>query len=208
LTAVESSNVADATERKLAAAHQVLRHTRGLQLDFAAMPASPPPPPWLKVVLHALQAMAPVMGYIFWGGVIAGAAFLVWIAVRDLIPIRHRRRAPSAPTDWRPAPEAARALLEEADALAEVGRFGEAIHLLLFRSIEDLSAKRPGAIPVAFTSRDIATTAPMPEGARGAFARIAAAVEHSFFGGRAAQAEDFRRCRNDYAAFAFEDGRR
>ncbi|HEX3700568.1 MAG TPA: DUF4129 domain-containing protein [Phenylobacterium sp.] len=200
------STAADVAERKLVAAHQVLLHTRGIQFDFAAAPTLPKPPHWLMALLRGLEPLAPVLKYVFWGGVIAGGLFILWIAVRDLIPLGWRRGKPVvAATDWRPAPDAARALLEEADQLARAGRFGEAIHLLLFRSIEDITAKASGPVPRAFTSRDIVAVTPMPDQARGAFARIAEAVEHSFFGGRAADEADFRRCRNDYETFAFPD---
>src|SRR3546814_10172873 len=41
---------------------------------------------------------------------------------------------------------AARALLAEADALAAEGRFAEAAHLLLYRSVEDIEGRRPGLV--------------------------------------------------------------
>jgi hypothetical protein len=127
--------------------------------------------------------------------------------VRDLIPVGYRRgKAQARPADWRPDAAEARALLEEADALAATGRFAEAIHILLFRSIEDIAAKKPGAVSRALTSREIVAATPMPEAARAAFTRIAAAVEHTFFGGRTAGEADFRAARGDYEAFAFAEG--
>ena len=140
------------------------------------------------------------------GGVAALAAVLLWMLIRDLEPIRRRRKKAELPAAWRPEPAAARALLDEADALAAAGQYAEAIHLLLFRSIEDLSQRRAGSAPPAFTSREIVETVEMPGPARGAFARIAAAVELSFFGGRPAGADDFQTCRRDYEAFAFAEG--
>jgi hypothetical protein len=58
----------------------------------------------------------------------------------------------------------------------------------------------------ALTSRDIARLDAMPGEARTAFGRIAEAVERSFFGGRAVDADVFGRCRADYQAFAFSEG--
>jgi len=195
-----------ASERKLAAAHQALLHTRGLQLDFKAAPKPPPTPEWLEALFRFLSAFGPVMQFLFWGGLALGAALIVWFVAREVVMSRRREAPPAAPTDWRPEPAAARALLEEADRLAAAGRFGEAIHILLFRSIEDLAGRRPGLVRPALTSRDIAGLDAMPPPARGAFARIAERVERSFFGGRAADAEDFAQARGDYEAFAFAEG--
>lgn len=200
---------AGAGDLKLAAAHRAFLQARDLQHDFAAIPPPKPPPPWIAQLLHVLTAAAPVLKIVFWTGVAFGAAALVWVIVRDLPLARAlRRRKPAvASTDWRPEAAAARALLEDADRLAQAGRFGDAIHLILFRSIEDIGAKRPDAVRAALTSRDIVEAAPLSEAGRSAFRRIAEAVERSFFGGRPADADDFDRCRRQYAAFALAEGR-
>lgn len=196
-----------ASEQKLAAAHRALLHARGLQLDFKAAPQPPAPPTWLDDLLRALGGVAPVAKYLFWGGLALGVALILWFVARELWAM-HRAARPgaAAPADWRPEPEAARALLDEADRLAGAGRFGEAIRLLLFRSIEDIAGRRPGLVRPALTSRDIAGLDQMPPSARGAFARIADRVEHSVFGGRTMGREDFVDARGDYEAFAFSDG--
>jgi hypothetical protein len=206
LDAATGQNITDASERKLAAAHAAMRHARGLQLDFATAPPPKPPPAWLRALVEALQVVAPVLKYVFWGGVAIGLAWLIWVMVRDMAPTgwRRRKRAAAA-VDWRPDAAAARTLLEEADALAAGGRYGEAVHLLLFRSIEELAAKRPGSVRAALTSRDILAAAPIPAAPREAFARIARTVERSFFGGRAVDAEEFAARRGDYEAFAFSE---
>jgi hypothetical protein len=199
---------AQTAEQKLAVAHEALLKTRGMQFDFAGMPAPPPPPSWLGPLLEVLKAIAPVLPYIFWGGVILGAALILYFVARELVPDRwfRRRKAEVAATDWRPEPEKARALLEDADGLAAAGRFEEAIHLLLFRSIDDLRARRPGAVKPALTSRDIAGLETLPVAPRDAFARLARAVELTFFGGRPAGADEFGAARRDYEAFAFAEG--
>jgi hypothetical protein len=158
--------------------------------------------------VEVLKAIAPVLPYIFWGGVILGAALILYFIARELIPDRwfRRKKAEVAATDWRPEPEKARALLEDADGLAAAGRFEEAIHLLLFRSIDDLRARRPGAVKPALTSRDIAGLETLPAAPRDAFARLARAVELTFFGGRPAGADEFGAARRDYEAFAFAEG--
>lgn len=191
----------------LAEAHRALLKQRDIQFDFAAAPQPPPPPPWLKPLIEAMAAVAPYVQYVFWAGLIAGAAFLLYAVVREVVPERwFRRKTELTATDWRPAPEAAEALLLDADGLAGLGRFEEAIHLLLFRSIDDLSGRRPGAVRPALTSRDIATLDVLPPEARAAFARLAQAVERTFFGGLAAGPAEFEQARADYRAFAFAEG--
>ena len=74
-----------------------------------------------------------------------------------------------------------------------------------FRSIEDLANRRPGLVKPALTSRDIAGLEAIPAAPRRAFGRLAAAVERSFFGGRAADAAAFAATRADYEAFAFAE---
>jgi hypothetical protein len=196
-----------ASEQKLAVARRALLQTRGLQLDFAAAPPRPKAPPWLDGLLQFLADLAPLMKFLFWGGLALGAALIVWFVVRELMATRFRKDRVATPvTDWRPEPEKARALLEEADRLAASGLFGAAMHILLFRSIDDLAGRRPGLVRPALTSRDIANLDQMPATARGAFARIAERVERTFFGGRPAGPEDFAQARGDYEAFAFSEG--
>lgn len=193
-------------EQKLALAHQALLKTRGLQFDFAGV-QPPKPQPWLEPFLKFLAVVGPVLQYVFWGGLIVGAALILYFILRELVPERwFRKSIKVGVTDWRPEPAQARALLDEAEGLAAKGRFEEAIHLLLFRSIDDLSIRRPGVVTPAFTSRDIADLAVLPAEPRAAFGRLAQAVERSFFGGRPAGAEAFGAARQDYEAFAFDGG--
>lgn len=193
-------------EQKLAAAHEALLETRGVQFDFAAAPPMTPPP-WLEPLARFLAAIGPALSYVFWGGVIAGALLILYVLLREFIPERwFRRKTEVVATDWRPEAAQAQALLQDADRLAAGGRFEEAIHLLLFRSIDELVARRPGAVKPALTSRDIAGLEVLPQDARAAFARLAQAVERTFFGGRAAGADEFGSARADYEAFAFAEG--
>lgn len=192
--------------REFALAHQALLDTRGLQFSFATAPEYTPPA-WLKPLLEILAAMAPVLQYVFWGGLILGVLLLAYLLLGELLPDRLFRKSTSIiATDWRPEPATARALLDDADSLAAQGRFGEAIHLLLFRSIDDLAGRRPGVVRPALTSRDIADLDVLPSQPRAAFTRLAQAVERAFFGGQPVGAEVFDAARRDYEAFAFDAG--
>ena len=193
----------------ISAAHEAMLKTPGLQFDFSAVPVPPKPPSWLRPLFELLDAIAPALGYIFWGGLILGAALLLYFVGREVLASRFgwgKRSKPAATPQWRPEPEQAKALLEDADRLAAEGRFEEAVHLLLFRSIDDLAGRRPEAVRPALTSRDLAHSDAMPPPARSAFSRIAEVVEKSFFGGRPVGQGEFAECRRAYESFAFAEG--
>jgi len=204
----QASVAPPAGEAKLAAAHEAMLHTPGLQFSFTAY-EPPKPPSWLEAVARAFEAIAPILKWVFWAGLAAAAALILFFIARELMQVRLRRRGPRAKgdkvADWRPEPARARALLEDADRLAAEGRYDEAVHLLLFRSIDDFSGRKPGAVRPALTSRDIAGLPAMPARARAAFEAIARTVEASFFAARPAGAADFAQCRQAYERFAFPE---
>jgi hypothetical protein len=103
---------------------------------------------------------------------------------------------------WAPEAAPARAWLNEADAMARQGRFAEAVHHLLTRSIEDIARRRPRLVRPALTSRELAAATDIPPSARDLFAGIARLVEKSLFGGRPVSAEDWETARAAYADFA------
>jgi hypothetical protein len=119
----------------------------------------------LEPLLKLFESLSPVMLWVFLGGLALGAALLLYFLLRELfysrMPGRRKGGAAAEEPDWRPSEAAARTLLEDADALAAEGRFEEAVHLLLFRSIEDIAQRKPGLVRPALTSRDLAR-APRP----------------------------------------------
>ena len=86
--------------------------------------------------------------------------------------------------------------------MAAQGRFAEAVHHLLFRSIEDIAKRRPRLVRPALTSRELAAADAIPGPARELCAGIARLVERSLFGGRAVDADDWASARRAYADFA------
>jgi hypothetical protein len=206
---VNEGAVAPVAEAKLEAAHQAMLQTKGLQFEFTKAPAPPEPPGWLEWLGKAFQFMAPVLKWVFWIGLAAIAAMVLYFLLRELMGVRFRARKGKserpATLDWRPDAARARALLEDADRLAAEGRFDEAAHILLHRSVEDFAGRRPGAVRPALTSRDIASLPAMPARAREAFGAIAAAVEASFFAARPLDAAAFADCRRAYERFAFPE---
>jgi hypothetical protein len=216
------------SDERLTAAHRALRADGDIQFDMMPAPPPPSPPAWLKTLGEWVEwALAPVGRFLRWIGsfmpdapyariflwTVIGvlALMLIWM-VQDRIrhgvwrlPTRHRRINAAVideEEDWAPASAPARAWLEEADRLAADGRYGEAVHHLLLRSVEDLARRRPQLVRPALTSRDLARSPGIPAAPRRMFGEIAAAVERSLFGGRSIDAEQWGRCRQAYADFA------
>lgn len=187
-------------------AHQALAADKTLQFEMKGIEPPPPPPGWLQPLVDFLSAMGPLFKFIFWLGLAALVVAVLWFIARELIRIRLPDRTQKLHIDddgWRPAPAAALALLSDADALAAEGRFAEAVHLLLLRSINDIDGRLPNTVRPALTARDIAGLSRLPAAARPAFDRIARVVESSLFGGRPVDRAAFADCRAAYEAFAF-----
>ena len=183
-------------------AHRTLLADPSIQFDLPMFEPRPPPD-WMT---NLFAGDAPVLRALFWLVVAAVAALVLWRLLRWAADRDWRRRRAAEEESWRPEEAPARALLGEADALAAQGRFGEAAHLLLFRSLEDIEARRPALLRPALTSRDIAALPALPERPRGAFARIAGQVERSLFARRPLAEQDWRECRAAYEEFAFAEG--
>jgi hypothetical protein len=205
------ASVADAQSTAgdaLAHAHASLVKQTDLQFDFA-IAAPPPPPAWLKSLADFLLAAGPVFKWVFWIGLALGVGAVLLFIGRELLAARFpalgRKPKLVLEPEWRPNAARARTLLEDADRLAAAGQFGEAVHLILFRSIEDIDQCWPGQVRPALTSRDIAGLGVLPAAARDTFSAIARVVEHSFFGGRAVEAAEFTACRDAYQAFALPE---
>lgn len=189
------------------AAHAVVAADKTLQFQVAAERPPPPMPDWLKALFGFLGDLAPLFKVIFWIGLAAIVLAILWFIAREILrirlPDRQKPKAPAGENDWRPAPGVALALLSDADALAEQGRFDEAVHLILLRSIGDIDGRLPNSVRPALTTRDIAGLGRLPDAARPAFSRIARVVEASLFGGRGVDRAAFTECRQAYEAFAF-----
>jgi len=194
----------------LTKAHDALLQQSDLQFSFSVYPPPPPTPDWLVSLANFFHWVAPAFTYIFYGGLILGGGLILFFLLRELLGLRfpnlRRKPKPEPEADWRPSAARARTLLEDADRLAAQGRYGEAAHLLLFRSIEDIDDRWPTLLKPALTSRDIAVHQGLPEPARRTFGDIARVVERSFFAGDELKVTDFAFCRRAYEAFALPGG--
>lgn len=220
-------NAALAAQR-LRAAHRALRADPEVQFTLAPAAPPAPPPAWLEAMLRWLRWLfrpigrairwlsgwmpdAPFARILLWTVIVLAIGAMVWTAWQRVREgewrwpgLRRRRAAVPAPAleEWVPETAPARAWLREADALAAAGRYAEAAHCLLIRSVEDLARRRPRTVRPALTSRELARAEGLPERARICFSGIAALVERSLFGGRTVGPDDWTAARNAYAEFA------
>jgi hypothetical protein len=209
----------------LAAAHEALKADSSIQFSLQTAPPPSRPPSWLRAVFDWVRDALDPVGRLFkWIGsfipdapyarillwtvlaaAAAGFAVMVHRRFKDgrwSLPSRRRPASGAAESEdesWAPEAAPARSWLREADALAEQGRYAEAVHHLLFRSIEDIARRRPRLVRPALTSRELAAAEALPPPARSLFSRIAALVERSLFGGRPVEAQDWTAARTAYA---------
>jgi hypothetical protein len=197
-------------------------------IQFDLTPPNPPPhaPGWLHAFFRWLgKVLEPVGRFLRWIGsfvpdapyarillwtvLAAAAAALGWLVYNRIRygewRLRRRWSPPAemeAEEDWAPENQAAQSWLDQADQLAREGRYAEAIHHLLFRSVEDIARRRPNVVRPALTSRELAASQALPARARELFASIARLVERSLFGGREVGEPDWLSARESYANFA------
>lgn len=195
----------------LRAAHTVMLDDPALQHDFeAAVQKNNKTPEWWLTIARVIRDffifIEPLIDFVFKAGLIVLACFVAFGIYR----LVRARLLSSKPEDEEPQPYVpsralARTLLEDADMLAAKGLFEEAVHLLLFRSIEDIEKHRPNTIHMAMTSREISELSILPQGSRGLFAKIAYAVEQSRFAGNTLNEAAFNACRVAYEQFALPE---
>jgi hypothetical protein len=180
----------------------------------------PPPeaPGWLKAIGEALKFIFepigkalglswPVLQWVLLGLVALLVIYGLFRLLEPALQGRFRRQPKvGAVVDpgWVPDQNEALALLEDADRLAGEGKFDEATHLLLQRSVQHIANARPAWVQKASTAREIAALGGLSEGARSTFGLIATRVERSLFALRKLGADDWQAAREAYARFALE----
>lgn len=183
-------------------------------IQYAPLPPieAPQPPGWLEKLGEWLRAIFEPLGEtigLSWPVVeklLIALALLcaLWVLWRLAQPLLEHRRGsrPERSIEWMPDRNAAVALLEDADRLAAEGSYGEAVHLLLQRSVGHIADARPDWLLPASTAREIGALPMLPESARQAFGIIAARVERSLFALHDLDASDWTVARAAYADFA------
>ncbi|WP_291134598.1 hypothetical protein [Erythrobacter sp.] len=198
---------------------EALRAGEDIQFAPVEIPDLPEPEPtWFSRAIEALfdflgmiiQPVARLVVDFWWIAAILAAALAVFFLARLYGPLaRAPRAAKGAPPeagapDWRPEESESLALLEDADRLAAEGRYDEATHLLLLRSVGQIAAARPDWVEPSSTARELASLPALPDAARTAFAAVAERVERSLFALRALDRADWEAARAAYADFALQ----
>lgn len=185
--------------------HAELLRRGDLQFAFDQPQPPQPPPGWMRALSEFLSSIAPIFGWLLWIGLGALALALAYFAGRELWSMRvgKLQKAAVGPPVQAPAmlaPERARALLSEADRLAATGDYQLAARTLLHRTIEEIEDRRPNVVRRSWTAREIEASG-LPAKPTAAFAKIAAAVEQSWFGGRMLGQREWLACRAAYEPF-------
>ena len=195
-----------------------LRADGDIQFDPITLPEPKPREPgWFDEVLRQIgewlaELFAPVGGalgnwwpVLQWVLLALLALFVIYLIYRLVGPVglNPRSGGGAGETDeWTPDRAATIALLEDADRLAAEGRFDEATHLLLQRSVGQIAKARPDWVEPSSTARELAAIPALSDAARGAFAIISERVERSLFALRSLDRTDWETARAAYAEFA------
>ena len=163
--------------------------------------------PW--GIFKFLGTLGPLFKLIFYGLLAAAVGFIIFTIVREIARIRNNmvpkdkdEELPETP-DYQPDAETARILLADAEKLAAAGKYEEAVHAILFRTIQDIQDKRPHHVKRSLTSREISRLPILSEKAREGFSMIGRLVENSFFGGGTLTKVDYTTSVATYKSFAF-----
>lgn len=200
---------------RLQAAIDAIQANPRYQLELPSLPTPPQlnRPAWLDAVWNWLSGPGRIFANVLLAlGCALALLYILYLtvpSVRDAIDgllARLGRRTDAQGVDdapWQPDVAAARSLLEQADALAKAGAFGEAVHLLLRHSLVDIDRRRPDVLRPALTARAIASIEALPGAARRAFSTVVGIVERSRWAGQDLHAQDWSEARSAYEDFAF-----
>ena len=137
---------------------------------------------------------------LLWGAVILGVAVTIW-SLRDSLPGFSRSRRIKAAETASGSSDASARMEEaqlEADDLASRGQYGEAMHVLLLKSLGEIRLRLGTSFAASLTSREILRKIPLPQAGTGALGAIVHSVEQTYFGGRPAGQEDYLGCRQEF----------
>lgn len=166
-------------------------------------------PSWLGGLIAGLGNLLQV---VFWIAIGLGALAILYFIFTQIRRTNFRRNKDKSGrdkeeddhyVDIRPDKKTALTLLEEADKVASAGNYAEAVHLLLFRSIDDIQQRLEGGVPKSLTAREIGRLDAIPERAKSVLAPIIQIVEGSFFGDAEVTEGDWQTARKAYETFAF-----
>jgi hypothetical protein len=138
--------------------------------------------------------------FLLWGAVIAGILVIVW-SLRDSLPVISRSRKIIAPEPAPPSLAQSNRMEEaqvEADDLARQGHYGEAMHVLLLKSLNEIRRQLGTSFAVSLTSREILRRVQLSDMGRQSLTAIIRSVERTYFGGEDAGQSDYSDCRINF----------
>ncbi|MEL6877797.1 MAG: hypothetical protein AAGL68_06835, partial [Pseudomonadota bacterium] len=145
-----------------------LRGDEDIQFEQVEIPPTPPREPgWLDEIFRALADFFsplgellgdswPILRWVLLALLIASVLFILWRMFGPLAGLRAKPSDDSDEIEWQPDREQSLALLEDADKLASDGRYDEAVHLLLQRSVGQIASARPDWVTPSSTARELA----------------------------------------------------
>lgn len=212
LVTVGTGQIDTGGERDAGQGWDAVRSDASIQYAPVEPPKTPEPPSWLTELGQWLAELFAPLGRMLgdswpvlkWVLLALAVTALLYLLYQLIAPLIERPTGKSAADDeaWVPRRADALALLEDADRLAAEGRFDEAAHMLLQRSVSHIADARPDWVDPSSTAREIAALPALPEAARTAFSAIASRVERSLFALRSLDWQDWQAAREAYAEFA------
>ena len=200
IAAAAAADLTPAQEARLAA-EAALRSAR-LQTDLPVDASKEEYEPEKPLSLIISPETARILLWI----ALACIAFVILKTFRDNVWSSSRSRRFAHAEDEEQAPAGVAARLDkaqgEADELARLGSFAEAMHVLLLRSVSELRLRLSVSIAVSLTSREILQRLALAPAERSHFADIIASVEISYFGAHQPDEADYLRCRHSFEALS------
>ena len=161
-------------------------------------------PPEGESMFGWLDALAPFMGFLIRAVAILAIAILLIFVVRSALDRLAENRAHAGEADRAAVSirgEDFRIDMDEIRLLAGAGKFGEAIHALLLRTLQELCRLSALEIGQAKTSREILQEFPLESAPRRDLAALVNATELAYFGLRDATDDDYRDCLSHFERF-------
>ncbi len=154
-------------------------------------------PDWLENLFKFLRPLLKILGWLLLAALGAAIGYGAFHLVKSYI---NRPRADADRETDVPlidiATSDAQNWLEDAEALANRGHYGDAVHHMLLKAIDHLKKRAGKAIPRAWTAREILAQVPITVLARALLQLLVQTVERAHFAGRDISEADFIRCRD------------
>jgi Domain of unknown function (DUF4129) len=154
-------------------------------------------PDWMEKLFKFLRPLFKILGWLLLAALGAAIGYGAFHLVKSYV---NRPRADADSEREAPlidiATVEAQNWLEDAEALANRGHYGDAVHHMLLSAIDHLKKRAGKAIPRAWTAREILAQVPITVLARALLQLLVQTVERAHFAGRDISEADFIRCRD------------